>query len=103
METLNGLSFDKGCYPGQEIIARVRYRGKVKQTLTLVDYDSPLVPPEGSPINVKATGQTVGTVLYGIPGNPENGKTKLLTVMNNSFLDEKPELQIGLSVAKVTN
>ena len=103
LETLNGLSFDKGCYPGQEIIARVRYRGKVKKTPTLVDYDSPLVPPEGTPINVKATGKTVGTVLYGIPGNPENGKTKLLTVMNNSFLDEKPELQIGLSVAKVTN
>ena len=26
-----GLSFDKGCYPGQEIIARVRYRGRLKR------------------------------------------------------------------------
>ncbi|MCP5201189.1 MAG: folate-binding protein YgfZ [Gammaproteobacteria bacterium] len=28
-----GVSFDKGCYPGQEIVARVRYRGNVKRRL----------------------------------------------------------------------
>jgi folate-binding protein YgfZ len=28
-----GVSFDKGCYPGQEIVARVRYRGSVKRRL----------------------------------------------------------------------
>lgn len=33
LEELNGLSFEKGCYPGQEIITRVKYRGKVKRVL----------------------------------------------------------------------
>lgn len=29
------LSFDKGCYPGQEIVARLRYRGEVKARLLI--------------------------------------------------------------------
>jgi folate-binding protein YgfZ len=31
LDTLGGISFDKGCYTGQEIIARVHYRGAVKR------------------------------------------------------------------------
>lgn len=33
LDKLGGLSFNKGCFPGQEIIARVKYRGKVKKRL----------------------------------------------------------------------
>lgn len=33
LEERGGLSYDKGCYPGQEIIARVHYLGKVKECL----------------------------------------------------------------------
>lgn len=34
LETLGGISFDKGCYTGQEVIARVHYRGAVKRHMT---------------------------------------------------------------------
>lgn len=34
LEERSGLSYRKGCYPGQEIIARVHYLGKVKEHLT---------------------------------------------------------------------
>jgi folate-binding protein YgfZ len=33
------ISFDKGCYPGQEPIARLRYRGHVNRRLRVVDVD----------------------------------------------------------------
>ena len=33
LEQLNGLSFTKGCYPGQEIVARMQYLGKLKRTM----------------------------------------------------------------------
>jgi folate-binding protein YgfZ len=33
MEILGGVSFNKGCYPGQEIVARSQYLGKVKRRL----------------------------------------------------------------------
>jgi len=46
LEKLNGLSFSKGCYPGQEIIARVKYRGKVKRHLVKIDvFSSHEIPP----------------------------------------------------------
>lgn len=33
LEQIGGLDFNKGCYPGQEVIARLHYRGEVKQRL----------------------------------------------------------------------
>jgi len=33
LEALGGLSYSKGCYPGQEVVARLHYRGTVKQHL----------------------------------------------------------------------
>jgi folate-binding protein YgfZ len=32
-ETLGGVDFQKGCYPGQEIVARAQYRGQVKRRM----------------------------------------------------------------------
>ena len=36
LDTLGGISFDKGCYTGQEVVARVHYRGAVKRHMTKV-------------------------------------------------------------------
>ncbi len=36
LDTLGAVSFSKGCYPGQEIVARARHLGRVKRTLALV-------------------------------------------------------------------
>ncbi len=35
LDLVNGVSFTKGCYPGQEIIARLRYLGKLKQRMII--------------------------------------------------------------------
>ena len=40
MEVLGGVSFNKGCYPGQEIVARSQYLGKVKRRLYLAHVDA---------------------------------------------------------------
>jgi len=32
-ETIGGVDFQKGCYPGQEIVARAQYRGQVKRRM----------------------------------------------------------------------
>ncbi|MGH8273381.1 MAG: YgfZ/GcvT domain-containing protein [Gammaproteobacteria bacterium] len=39
---LGAVSFRKGCYPGQEVIARLQHRGRVKRTLALFRLDAPL-------------------------------------------------------------
>ena len=30
LDLVDAISFDKGCYPGQEVVARMKYRGQVK-------------------------------------------------------------------------
>lgn len=42
LESYGAVSFDKGCYPGQEIVARTRYLGNVKRTLYRGHCDGPL-------------------------------------------------------------
>jgi folate-binding protein YgfZ len=42
-EKLGGVSFHKGCYPGQEIVARTQYLGKVKRHLYRIAAEHPLV------------------------------------------------------------
>ena len=44
MEALGGISFSKGCYPGQEVVARSHYLGKIKRHLYLAHVDQPVQP-----------------------------------------------------------
>ena len=39
-ESVGGVDFKKGCYPGQEIVARSQYRGSIKRRLQLAHLDS---------------------------------------------------------------
>lgn len=41
LEVLGGVNFQKGCYPGQEIVARSQYRGTLKRRLQLFSTDTP--------------------------------------------------------------
>ncbi|TDJ69139.1 MAG: folate-binding protein [Proteobacteria bacterium] len=63
LDALNALSFSKGCYPGQEIIARLKYRGAVKKRLLIATVASPTEPVSGTPIQINGSGRTVGHVL----------------------------------------
>ncbi|MCW0236130.1 MAG: folate-binding protein [Ferrovibrio sp.] len=56
-EALHGVDFRKGCYIGQELTARTKYRGLVKKQLSRVQGTQPL-PPSGTPIT--ANGQEAG-------------------------------------------
>ncbi len=48
-DELGGISWSKGCYMGQELTARTRYRGLVKRRLVPVRVQGP-VPPRGTPV-----------------------------------------------------
>jgi len=48
-DELNGVSWDKGCYMGQELTARTKYRGLVKRRLVPVAVAGPL-PAPGTPV-----------------------------------------------------
>jgi folate-binding protein YgfZ len=61
-DELSGVAWDKGCYMGQELTARTRYRGLVKRRLVPVTVDGPL-PTPGTP--VLRNGAEVGTMRSG--------------------------------------
>jgi len=42
-EIVGGVDFQKGCYPGQEIVARSQYRGTIKRRMFLFECSTPLV------------------------------------------------------------
>jgi folate-binding protein YgfZ len=42
-ELIGGVDFQKGCYPGQEIVARSQYRGTLKRRMFLFDCDEPML------------------------------------------------------------
>jgi tRNA-modifying protein YgfZ len=44
LELVGGVNFQKGCYPGQEIVARSQYRGTIKRRAAVVHSDAALVP-----------------------------------------------------------
>jgi folate-binding protein YgfZ len=48
-DELNGVDWQKGCYIGQELTARTKYRGLVKRRLLPVTVEGPL-PPPGTPV-----------------------------------------------------
>jgi folate-binding protein YgfZ len=50
-DELNGVDWQKGCYIGQELTARTKYRGLVKRRLTPVRIEGP-VPPPGAAVTV---------------------------------------------------
>ncbi len=58
-DELNGISWTKGCYMGQELTARTRYRGLVKRRLVPVSATTEL-PAPGTPISLG--GAEVGTL-----------------------------------------
>ena len=58
-DQLNGVSFTKGCYVGQEIVARMEHRGTARKRFVRVAGRAPL-PPTGT--DVKAGDVTVGAM-----------------------------------------
>jgi hypothetical protein len=59
LERLRAFSVKKGCYPGQEIVARTHFLGQAKRGLALLEADA--LPDVGA--EVRAGGQASGTLV----------------------------------------
>jgi folate-binding protein YgfZ len=64
-DELQGISWSKGCYMGQELTARTRYRGLLKRRLFMVEVEGPL-PAPGTPVT--KDGAEVGEMRSGCEG-----------------------------------
>jgi folate-binding protein YgfZ len=73
LDLIGGVSFQKGCYPGQEIVARMHYRGTLKQRMYLAHIETQERPQPGDKLYSPDFGeQASGTVANAAPA-PEGG------------------------------
>jgi folate-binding protein YgfZ len=57
-DVLNGVSFTKGCFVGQEVVSRMQHRGTARKRIVIVEADAPL--PPGAEITAGAA--AIGTI-----------------------------------------
>lgn len=61
LDLLDGINFQKGCYTGQEIIARLHYKGSVKKRLAKFQSTNAFKPGEN--IHLPGDANSIGTIL----------------------------------------
>ena len=84
LDKLDAVSYTKGCYPGQEIIARLRYRGEVKRRLCHARTGNNTLLQPGSALAPEGEERNIGTVI----NSANTGKDQeLLVVLERQFIE----------------
>ena len=81
MQVINGVSFKKGCYTGQEVVARMQYLGKLKRHMFRVHIDShhPVHPGDALYATGSTSGQGTGIIVEAKP-MPDDGYEGLAVI-----------------------
>lgn len=91
LQLVDGVSFTKGCYPGQEVVARMHYLGKLKKRMFRVTVQCAEAPTPGDKIFVAGSdenAQSVGQVVDAIAN--EKGTVDALAVLQIKSAEESP-------------
>ena len=89
LQLINGVNFKKGCYPGQEVVARMQYLGKLKRRMYRAHLESAQLPAAGSALFSPGSesGQGAGKVVRA--AHSPNGGCELLAVAEISAAEEQ--------------
>lgn len=63
LQAVGGVSFKKGCYTGQEIVARMQYLGKLKRRLYRLSLNAADMPEPGTPLFSASHNSSIGEVV----------------------------------------
>jgi hypothetical protein len=85
LQALGGISFKKGCYTGQEMVARAKFRGANKRALWYLAGKASRVPDAGEDLELKMgdNWRRTGTVLAAV--QLDDGRLLVQAVMNNDM------------------
>ncbi|MHB0775552.1 CAF17-like 4Fe-4S cluster assembly/insertion protein YgfZ [Halomonas sp. WWR20] len=89
-EALGGISFRKGCYTGQEVVARAHFRGQVKKRLMRAKLEGSELPSPGTPVE-NADGKKLGDVFRAAAD--ADGQVEILAVVTTR--DTPDTLQVN--------
>lgn len=100
MQLTGGVSFTKGCYVGQEVVARMQYLGRLKRRMRRLQLQSSNLPAAGAPLYTEGSMQSVGNVVLAAPSDQH---LELLAVVtdeafgNNAlYLDQEGQQKLSL-------
>jgi len=85
LQAVGGVSFKKGCYTGQEIVARMQYLGKLKRRLYRVQLDGGELPEPGTALFAPSHNSSIGEVVLAARGEE---KIELLAVLQAEAAEE---------------
>lgn len=90
--TSRAVSFQKGCYLGQEVVCRLEMRGHVQKLLVplTVTGEAPTVGSE-----VFAEGKSVGRVTSAAPSLPKPGRSRVLAMVKYAVVEKNLPVEIG--------
>ena len=92
-ELVGGVSFKKGCYPGQEIVARTQYRGILKKRMARVHLPGDVRPQPGDNVYGATFGDQAAGKIGAATPSPEGGFDALVVAQLESL--EAGELRFG--------
>ncbi|MEX6504148.1 CAF17-like 4Fe-4S cluster assembly/insertion protein YgfZ [Pseudomonas zhanjiangensis] len=90
LQALGGVSFKKGCYTGQEIVARMQYLGKLKRRLYRLASASAQPPSPGLELFSPVHGSSVGEVV--LAAQSEQGYELLAVLQEDAATDGRLSL-----------
>ncbi|MHA6129193.1 CAF17-like 4Fe-4S cluster assembly/insertion protein YgfZ [Pseudomonas fluorescens group sp. PF-1] len=91
LQAVGGVSFKKGCYTGQEIVARMQYLGKLKRRLYRLQLDASERPEPGTQLFSPSHGSSIGEVVLAAHGEQQ---IELLAVLQAEAA-EAGDLHVG--------
>jgi len=84
-ELVGGVSFQKGCYPGQEIVARTQYRGILKRRMALVHVAGDARPAPGDSVYSASFGEQAAGMVVNVARDPAGGFDALVVAQIESL------------------
>jgi len=99
LDLLGGINFKKGCYTGQEIVARMHYLGKLKQRMFVCDLmegDTDAMQPGSNIYNDAELSKPIGTVVSSVPSSDKLLAVLRLTELENTlFTGHKTVIKVA--------
>ncbi|KWU51414.1 MULTISPECIES: YgfZ/GcvT domain-containing protein [Pseudomonas] len=84
LQAVGGVSFKKGCYTGQEIVARMQYLGKLKRRLYRLSLNAAELPEPGTPLFSPSHNSSIGEVVIAAKAD---SSVELLAVLQAEAAD----------------
>jgi folate-binding protein YgfZ len=89
---LNCINFNKGCYIGQEVMARIKYKGVIRKKIYLIEISDDNPFSKNDEINYND--RKIGNILSSIKINDQ---ILALAILKNSIIEEDPKVQLQLN------